>query len=80
MFDVKIKTPKGFIRLNLDGLVLRQGDTYVHLTPQEYAWLPVHHERGQDLTITSEGGEVTLMSNIADAIVSLISNIRNVDC
>jgi len=80
MFDAKIKTPKGFIRLNLDGLVLRRGDTYVHLTPQEYAWLPVYHKRGQDLTIASESGEVTFMPNIADAIVSLISHIRNVDC
>jgi len=80
MFDVRINTPEGSIRLNLDGLVLRQGDTYVYLAPQEYVWLPVHHERGQDLTVTSAGGEITLMPHIADAIVSLISNIRNVDC
>ena len=75
MFDVKIKTRDGSIRLNLDGLMMRQGDTYVHLTPREYVWLPVYHERGQDLTITSEGGEITLMPHIADAIVSFISNI-----
>ena len=75
MFDVKIKTRDESIRLNLDGLVLRQGDTYVSLSRQEYMWLPVHHERGQDLTITSESGKVTLMPHVADAIVSLISNI-----
>ena len=76
MFDVKINTPGESIRLNPDGLLLRQGDTYVHLTFQEYAWLPVYHERGQELTITSESGETTLMPHIADALVSLISNIR----
>ena len=75
MFSVRINTPDGSIRLNPDGLMLRQGDTYVHLTRQEYMWLPVHHERGRDLTITSEGGEITLMPHIADAIVSFISNI-----
>lgn len=75
MFNVRIETPDESIRLNPDGLVLRQGDTYVHLTPREYAWLPVYHEWGQDLTITSESGKVTLMPNIVDAIVSLILNI-----
>ena len=75
MFDVRIDTPEGSIRLNFDGLILRQGTTYVFLTKQEYTWLPVYHERGEDLTITSEGGKVTLMPHIADAIVSLIRNI-----
>lgn len=75
MFDVRINTPDGSIRLNLDGLMIRQDDVYVNLTRQEYMWLPVHHELGQELTITSEGGEVTLMPHVADAIVSLISNI-----
>lgn len=77
MFDVKINTPGESIRLNADGLVLRQGDTYVYLTPQEYVWLPVHHERGQELTITSEGGMVTILPLVADALVSLIKNIHS---
>lgn len=75
MFDVRIKTPKESIRLNLDGLVLKQGDTYVFLTPEEYMWLPTHHKRGEEITIESEGGRITLMPHVADAIVSLISNI-----
>ena len=75
MFDVKINTLDGSIRLNLDGLVLRQGTIYVFLTKQEYMWLPVYHKRGEDLTIESEGGKVTLMPHVADAIVSLIRNI-----
>ena len=75
MFDVKINTPEGSIRLNSDGLVLRQGTTYVFLTRQECMWLPVYHQRGSDITITSEGGEITLMPHVADAIVSLISNV-----
>ena len=76
MFNVKINTPTGSIHLSPDGLVFRQGDTYVYLTYQEYKWLPVHHKRGQELTVTSEGGTVTIFPHVADALVSLISNIR----
>ena len=75
MFDIRMKTLKDSIRLNSDGLVLRQGTTYVFLTRQEYMWLPVYHQRGTDMTIISEGGKITLMPHVADAIVSLISNV-----
>ena len=75
MFDVRIKTLQGSLRLNPDGLVLRHGDIYVFLTCQEYMWLPEHHVYGTDMTITGEGGAITLMPHVADAIASLISNI-----
>ena len=75
MFDIRIQSPGESIRLTPDGLVLRQGDTYVFLTRLEYMWLPVCHKRGEDLTIESEGGRITLMPHVADAIVSLIRNI-----
>ena len=79
MFNIRITAPNESIHLSPDGLVFRQGDTYVYLTYQEYMWLPIYHQRGQELTVTSEGGTVTILPHVADALVSLIENFR-VEC
>ena len=79
MFNIRITTPNESIRLSPDGLMFRQKNVYVYLTYQEYMWLPVHHQRGQELTVTSEGGTVTILPHVVDALVSLINNIR-VEC
>ena len=75
MFDVKINTLEGSIRLTPDGLDIRRGAVHVFLTPPEYAWLPVHHRRGKEMTVTGAGGEITLLPHIADAVVILIDGL-----
>jgi len=76
MFNVRISTSEGCIRLDSVGLAIRQGDTYVYLTAQEYVWLLEHYVFEEELTITSEGGTVTLLPFVAGALTCLIAGIQ----
>ena len=75
MFNMVMSTSKGSIRLNGDGLSIRQGDTYVYLPPREYRWLPYCYTPGGNLTIESESGTITLLPHIVCALVSMICGI-----
>lgn len=76
LFRVRIDTLEGEIRLDSTGLVVREGDTSVYLTAQEYIWLLEHYVFGEELTITSEDGTVTLPPFIAGALTYLIAGIQ----
>jgi len=76
MFNVVISVPEGSIRLNKDGLTIRQGDTYMYLTAREYTWLLERYVFGEDLIIIGEGGTITLRPDIAGALTCLIAGVQ----